>query len=297
MFHVRRIKHVTIIVHNRDEATARFRDVFDFGDARPGVMENFGLINDHFPVGDSFVEVLQVVDPSKAGGRFLKSFGPGLYMLIFEIEDQPSAVEHLTEMGARITLAGGRRPEYRNVHLHPSTNLGPLLGVGEPRGANSWPPGGEHWEPSRRTTVARMFREVAIVTDDLDRMAGRYARYYGFEPARFERLGDGGYSCWVSIGDTVLQYIQPGPQSQTAAAEHLARRGAGLFEVRVEVGDLDFAAKRAQQAGVSVGPTLTGAGVRAALLDPDAMFGARWVIVEQRGDWPRNGVRYAGMAE
>lgn len=293
MFTMKRIKHVTIMVKNRDAATERFRQVFDFGDARPGVMERFGLINDHFPVGDSFVEVLEVVDPQKAGGRFLERFGPGFYMLIFEIEDQPAAVEHLEAMDARLTLKGGIGPDYRNIHLHPSSNLGPLLGLGDPHGKNPWAPGGADWETHRRNTVVKMFREVAIVTDDLDRMAGRYQRYFGITPTRFERLPDGGQSAWVPIGDTVLQYIQPGTGA-SAAAHHLRTRGPGMFEVRVQVQQLDMAASRAADAGVTTSETIEGDGFRAALLDPDAMFGARWVIVETEGDWPAEGITLAG---
>ena len=138
MFEVRRIKHVTVTVPDRDATTRRYRALFDFGEVHPGVMERFGLVNDRFPIGDSFVEVLQVTDPERAGGRFLAHFGPGFYMLIFEIGDQPTALRHLEEQGARVTLHNEGR-KYRNIHLHPSTNLGPLLGLGDPVGPN--PPG------------------------------------------------------------------------------------------------------------------------------------------------------------
>lgn len=291
MFRVRRIKHVTVITQDRDATTSRFREVFDFGEAHPGVMERFGLINDHFPIGASFVEVLGVVDPERAGGKFLARFGEGFYMLIFEVEDQPAALAHLETMGARVTLHT-ERDEYRNIHLHPSTNLGPLLGVGDPVGPNPWWPGGPDWQAQARTTVVRMVREVALVTDDLDRMAGRYRRYFGFEPGRFARLADDGWSAWVSVGDgeTVLQYIQPGEGNASEAARHLARRGPGIFEVRVEVVDLDAALGRAAAAGVGAEPAHAIDDGRAALLDPAAMFGGRWLLVERAGVWPRLGL-------
>ncbi len=293
MFQVRRIKHVTVIVHNRDATTTRFRQVFDFGEAHAGVMERFGLLNDHFPIGDSFVEVLEVTDHTRPGGQFLGKFGPGFYMLIFEIEDQPAALAHLTEMGARVSLHS-ERGEYRNIHLHPSTNLGPLLGVGDPVGPNPWWPGGPHWQEHKRNTVVQMVREVALVTDDLDRMAGRYRRYFGFNPERFEKLADGGYTAWAPVGDTVLQYIQPGAGSDSAAAQHLARRGPGIFEVRVQVQRLEDALDRARQAGVGAGAVEVLGPARASLLDPEAMFGGRWLLVEQDGPWPRLGLLPAG---
>ncbi len=293
MFQVRRIKHVTVIVQNRDATTARFRDVFDFGEAHPGVMERFGLINDHFPIGDSFVEVLEVTDHTRPGGQFLGKFGPGFYMLIFEITDQPAALAHLAEMGARVTLHT-ERDEYRNIHLHPSTNLGPLLGVGDPVGPNPWGPGGPDWQQHKRNTVVQMVREVALVTDDVDRMAGRYRRYFGFEPQRFEKLADGGYAAWTPVGDTVLQYIQPGAGSDSAAARHLARRGPGIFEVRVQVQRLADALGRARQAGVDAGVVDSCGSAKVALLDEEAMFGGRWLLVEQAGAWPRLGLPQVG---
>lgn len=291
MVEVRRIKHLTVIVDDRDATTRRYREVFDFGAAHPGVMERFGLINDHFPIGDSFVEVLGVTDPERAGGKFLARFGPGFYMLIFEIRDQPAALEHLQAMGARVSMHS-ERPEYRNIHLHPFTNLGPLLGVGDPVGPNPWWPGGADWQSEARHTVVQLVREVALVTDDLDRMAGRYARYFGFAPERFERLEDGGLAAWCPVGDgdTVLQYIQPGEGSATAAARHLARRGPGIFEARVQVNGLDAALTRAREAGVAAAPKERRGGARTALLDPEAMFGARWTLVEHGGTYPRLGL-------
>ncbi len=294
MFEVRRIKHVTVIVTDRDAATARFREIFDVGGAHPGVMERFGLINDHFPLGDSFVEVLQVTDPERAGGKFLARVGEGFYMLIFEIGDQPAALAHLQTMGARVSMHS-ERAEYRNIHLHPSTNLGPLLGVGDPVGPNSWWPGGPDWQQQPRSSVVQLVREVALVTDDLDRMAGRYQRFFGIVPERFAALPDGGYAAWAPVGDgeTVLQYIQPGPGSTTPAAEGLARRGPGIFEVRVQVNDLDAALLRAQEAGVGAERPAQQGSQRSALLDQAAMFGGRCFQQEPSGPYPRCGIEEA----
>lgn len=295
MFEVRRIKHITIIVNDRDAATSRLRQIFDFGEAHPGVMARFGLINDHFPIGDSFVEVLQVTDPARAGGAFLARFGEGFYMLIFEIRDQPAALAHVEAMGARVSLHS-EGEQYRNIHLHPSTNLGPLLGVGDPVGPNPWQPGGPDWQQHARKTVVQMLREAALVTDDLDRMAGRYQRYFGFTPERYERLPDGGYSTWIPLGDTVLQLIQPGAGSESDAAQHLARKGPGIFEVRLQVQNLAAALERARAAGVGATAERRIGAARAALLEPGDMFGARWQLVEQPGEWPRRGLEERGDA-
>lgn len=280
MFRVQRIKHVTVIVRDMAAATARYRAVFGFGSEHPGEMPNFGLVNCHFPVGDSFVEILEVTDPSRAGGKFLERFGPGFYMLIFQVEGQPEAAEHLERVGARLTLKGNREDTgYRNVHIHPESNLGPLLGLGEALGTNSWPPGGPNWEAERRDGPVRGFREAVIVTPDLDRMVGRYQRLFGFGAAAFDRRDDG-YAARIPIGDTVLEILQPGTAGP--AAEHLARRGAGLFEVRVAVTDARAVVARAHDAGVGTSPleTPVGPGV---LLSPDAMFGARWILFEPEG--------------
>jgi hypothetical protein len=245
-------------------------------------MPQFGLVNHHFPVGDSFVEVLQPTDAAKAGGRFLERFGPGFYMLIFEMEDQPSAIEHLEKMGARLTLKGAREGAgYRNIHIHPSSNLGPLLGLGEPLAQNSWPPGGPAWEQERRSDVVRLFREAVLVTPDLDRMVGRYQRFFGFPAPSFSMDPGGDMRARIEVGPTVLEILQPG--SHGPAAEFLETRGAGLFEVRVEVSNLSDAIERATRAGVP-GEVIDSPIGPAALLQPDAMFGARWVLFERTGD-------------
>ena len=279
MFRVKRIKHVTVISEDMEATTARYREIFNFGSPHPGTMPQFGLVNYHFPVGDSFVEVLQPTDSARSGAKFLERFGPGFYMLIFEMEDQPAAVEHLENMGAKLTLKGAREGAgYRNIHIHPATNLGPLLGLGEPLGENSWPPGGPAWEPERRTDVVRMFREAVLVTPDLDQMVGRYQRLFGFPAPSFSREPSGDLRARIAVGPTVLEITQPGGAGP--AAEFLSRRGPGLFEVRVEVNNLSAAMKRASHAGVPVeaSESLAGTGV---LLHPEAMFGARWVLFER----------------
>ena len=88
----------------------------------------------------------------------------------------------------------------------------------------------------------------------------------------------------------MLQYIQPGAGSGTPADRHLTQRGPGIFEVRVQVTSLDGARGRAQAAGVSAEPEVRIGAARTALLDPAGMFGGRWLLVEQPGDWPRLGL-------
>jgi methylmalonyl-CoA/ethylmalonyl-CoA epimerase len=99
-----------------------------FGLGSLGAEAGPGFIERLFPVGDGYVQTLQVTGPGVVE-RFVKQRGPGLHHIAFEVDDIVSTLEHLRGQGARLvdeeprTGGGGTRIAF----VHPSSCGGLLV--------------------------------------------------------------------------------------------------------------------------------------------------------------------------
>lgn len=268
MIKTKGIRQVAIMVEDLEKSIDFYRRAFDLEPYERQDLREFGLINAIIPVGQTILELLQPVDPNSAGARFLKRQGPGLYMLIFEIEDWAGAVNYLKAQGTQIVWQTDS-PEYGNIHLHPRAVHGVLIGLGEPRGANPWPPAGAEWYLHRRRPNVRQIRQVALITDNQDAIVGQYNRLFGITPVRYENLAFGLRAAYAPLGKsgTVLEFLQP-LDPNSAGARFLKERGEGMYLLIMQVRDLDAAIKRAQGAGVRVTQVVDSGRQRNAWLHP-----------------------------
>ena len=188
----------------------------------------FGLSNVLMPIGDSFLELLQVEDRNSAGARFLERQGEGLYMAIFEGRDIPGLAGWLEENEVRIAWRIDR-PNYQAVHLHPRDMNRVLVSVDDPVTPGTWPPAGSEWQAHVRTDVVRRIMGVGFITDDADRDVGRWHRLFGVTPARYW-VQDGLRIANVPLGDggTFVEFQQP-VDGDAPAARYLQRHGAGMY--------------------------------------------------------------------
>lgn len=81
------------------------------------------------PVGGSFVQLLQPLDPDTPVGRFIDRQGEGLHHLAFAVASIDLALEHLRAEGARLVdeaaRPGGRGT--RIAFVHPGDLTGTLI--------------------------------------------------------------------------------------------------------------------------------------------------------------------------
>src|SRR4051812_2671667 len=100
----------------RDDITA----VLGLGDAYadPGVGK-YGLQNQVWPIGDTFLEVVSPMQPGTTAGRLIdKRGGDGGYMAIFQVDDLPAARARIAEAGVRV-VDQSDRDGAAFTHLHP----------------------------------------------------------------------------------------------------------------------------------------------------------------------------------
>ena len=101
------------------------------------------ILNGVFPVGDTFLEVLQPERPSAPTRKFLdKQGGPGGYMLILQVDDLARARARTEALGVRIVLEIGPRRyhgvEAAALHLHPGDTGGALTSFDWMAESDAW---------------------------------------------------------------------------------------------------------------------------------------------------------------
>jgi len=133
---LKKIAHVALVVKNLDRACAFYRDVLG---AR---IEGRRLVPSQkaevaFVVFDegTRLELLAPTEEDSVLGKFLRKHGPGLHHISFEVDRIEQRLEYLTDHGVKVidqTPRPGAEDD-RIAFLHPSSTLGALIELSEPR--------------------------------------------------------------------------------------------------------------------------------------------------------------------
>jgi len=97
---IKRVEHIAIVVKNMAESAKMLEDVFGLK------MEYEEQINTTklgmFPVGETYIELLQAVAPDSQVAKVLAEKGEGYYHICFEVEDIDGAVVELKEKNVKL---------------------------------------------------------------------------------------------------------------------------------------------------------------------------------------------------
>jgi catechol 2,3-dioxygenase-like lactoylglutathione lyase family enzyme len=242
-----RIDHVMICVTDLQQGVDTYRRIgFD---VKPGgVHPGQGTENAIAFFQDDYLELLAVRkgEESRAGAALLEFLGrgSGLRYVAVQSDDLAADVAAMRSRGVDVSdpMAGGRRPPAGEELRWRSARLGPgnmlpiffiqhLTPLAERRRGHT----GEHPNGARRT------ERVYIAVPDVAKAAETYARVLGQDVPRVQRgaviKADMAVFDLGETGLTVAQPAEPGP-----AAEALARRGPGPFQVLYPTRSMDAAA-------------------------------------------------------
>jgi hypothetical protein len=175
-----RLRQAVLVAADLDPVVARLRSELGFGEpfADPGVNE-FGLHNAVFAVGDQFVEVIAPTQDGTAAGRHLDRLGgDGGYMVIFQVDDLEGARSRVADLGIRVVWQIDL-PDISGTHLHPADTRGALLSLDRPQPPESWRWGGPDWE--QRATPGGVLG-VTIGVREPEAVAERWAEVLGVDP-------------------------------------------------------------------------------------------------------------------
>ncbi len=123
------LDHVGIAVTDLDAALDGYRRRYRVEPLYRETVEAQGVEEAMIPVGGSFVQLLQPLDPDTPVGRFIDRQGEGLHHLAFAVASIDLALEHLRAEGARLVdeaaRPGGRGT--RIAFVHPGDLTGTLI--------------------------------------------------------------------------------------------------------------------------------------------------------------------------
>jgi catechol 2,3-dioxygenase-like lactoylglutathione lyase family enzyme len=243
-----RIDHVMICVPNLQAAVEAYTRI-GFTVRAGGVHPGAGTENAIAFFADDYLELLAVREGEerRAGAALLEflSRGPGLRYVAVQSDDLAADVAAMRRRGVDVgePTDGGRRTpagqalSWRAARLGPANPL-PIFFIehvtplAERRRGHS----GEHPNGALRT------ERVYIAVPDVEKAAALYSRVLGVPVPRVQRgnviKADMAVFDLGPTGLTIAQPAEPGP-----AAEALARRGPGPFQVLYPTRSMDAAAK------------------------------------------------------
>lgn len=162
------------------------------------------MFNGVFPVGDTFLEILQPERPEAPTQKFLdKQGGAAGYMLILQVDDLDRAKARAGAAGVRVVWDLPVR-EYHGVtggavHLHPADTGGVLTSLDWMAEWDSWAWAGRAWPWHRRTSVVSGIVGAEIAASQPDRVAARFAELLGRDVG-----ADGG----IRLDEGSLRFVQ-----------------------------------------------------------------------------------------
>jgi len=123
------IDHVGIAVSDLREAVERYRRTFGIEPVHRERMDDQGVEEVLFAVGESFVQLLGALGPDTPVGRFLGKRGPGVHHVGFRVASVADALEHLRAEGIGL-IDEAPRPGSRGTTIafvHPKDTGGVLI--------------------------------------------------------------------------------------------------------------------------------------------------------------------------
>jgi len=228
-----RLRQIALVGKDLDTIRDEITEVLGLGEAYadPGVGK-YGLTNQVWPIGDTFLEVVSPHQEGTTAGRLLdKRGGDGGYMAIFQTDDLAAA-------RARIAAAGIRVVDQRDhkgasfTHLHPKDVPGAIVSVDAMEPPERWEWGGPAWRDHVKTDTAIEIRGCEIQGQDPDAISARWAEALGLPR---ETTADG---FRIATDGGEIRFVTPKDA-----------RGEGLREFDVAVRDPAAVKARARARG------------------------------------------------
>jgi hypothetical protein len=182
----------------------------------PGV-EEFGLANAVFALGDCFLEVVSPTRPDTAAGRHLtRHRGDGGYMVIFDLEDLEGARSRAQELDVRVVWQIDL-PDISGTHLHPADMRGAIVSLDRSQPYGTWRWGGPLWTGRTGSGASGRLAGITLAVGDPVAVAARWGEVLG---------------CPLSGGDARLLHVDGGEVRFEAAGGPAAE---GLVEIALEL--------------------------------------------------------------
>jgi hypothetical protein len=175
-----RLRQIALVAADLDAVSADITAILGLGKAYadPGVGK-YGLRNQVWPIGDTFLEVVSPMRKGTTAGRLLgKRGGDGGYMAIFQTKDMAAARARVAAQGVRV-VDQTDRDGAAFTHLHPKDVPGAIVSIDAMVPPERWEWGGPNWRRNVRDDVSTTIKGAEVQCQDPDWVSGRWAAVLG----------------------------------------------------------------------------------------------------------------------
>ena len=95
----KRVEHVAIAVENMAEVISLFQDKLGLKLEYEENLPQYNTKLAMFPVGETYIELLEGQGPESGVTTWMREKGPGLFHICFEVEDIDAALQELRDKG------------------------------------------------------------------------------------------------------------------------------------------------------------------------------------------------------
>ena len=96
------VRQLAYVVRDLDAAVELYQRTLGLAPTHRERVEDQGVEEVLFPVGDSFIQLLGALGPDTPVGAFLAKRGPGVHHVAYRVEDVAAALAHLSDEGLRL---------------------------------------------------------------------------------------------------------------------------------------------------------------------------------------------------
>lgn len=123
------LDHVGIAVPDLDDAVDRYRRTLGVEPSHRERVEDQGVEEVLFPVGNSFVQLLGALGPDTPVGGFLARRGPGVHHIAYRVDDVTATLARFRDEGFRLIDEVPRRGSRESLiaFVHPNDMGGVLV--------------------------------------------------------------------------------------------------------------------------------------------------------------------------
>ncbi|MBI4337772.1 MAG: VOC family protein [Chloroflexi bacterium] len=129
---LKKLSFFSVAVRSHSQAIEDYRKLLGVEVMRPITPSpQYGFKSVYLGNGkDAFIELLEPTDPKSPVARFLERHGEGVYLVGFQVDDLPAAVQHVRAAGGVVTgLPEGREADAstKMVWVHPRSAHGAFI--------------------------------------------------------------------------------------------------------------------------------------------------------------------------
>ena len=148
----KQLRQMAVLVQVLDQAIDRWEEMFGITATKRFHVSFTDLEIAVLPLGgkDTFIELAQPTGSGVPSARFLKRYGEGIYLTIYEIDDSLAMDDYLKGQDARYTTSRETSNYvnlgFNSIWLHPAGMKGAFTQLSQVLlDDNPWPPAGDSW--------------------------------------------------------------------------------------------------------------------------------------------------------